>query len=320
MTTNTLLQTRPLGRTGLHVSPIALGTVALGLDYGIQTPMASSRPAAEEAIALIRAAAEAGVNLFDTAPGYATAEELVGAALAVHERCAIATKVTLPRAADGQEVGGMELRQALELSIDKSRRALRRDVLDIVQLHNPTVETFVRGEVAEIMLGARQAGKLRFLGASVYTEAEALAAIATDWVEVLQVAYNLLDQRMARRVFDAASEQGVAIITRSAFLKGALTEKAAWLPPELARLQQAVEQVSATLRVSWQELPQAALRFCLGEPRVASVLLGCATREELAQALTAIAAGPLPASAMDLTPGLALEDATMIDPRHWPIP
>ena len=67
---------RTLGRTGLEVSAFALGTVELGLDYGIQAPGHSGRPVREDAIRLVHYALDAGINLIDTARAYGNSEEL----------------------------------------------------------------------------------------------------------------------------------------------------------------------------------------------------------------------------------------------------
>ena len=69
---------RSLGRTGLRISALALGTVELGMDYGLRVPGAHGRPAAADAVRIIHAALDRGVNLIDTAPIYGAAEALLG--------------------------------------------------------------------------------------------------------------------------------------------------------------------------------------------------------------------------------------------------
>ena len=310
---------RSLGKTGLQVSAIALGTVSLGVDYGIEAPGEFGRPTEAEAIRLLQQAADADINLFDTAPTYGESERLIGKALGSRPECFISTKVSIPRDADGIPIHGAQLRRAVEDSLVNSLRTLRRDVLDIVQIHNVTVDVMDQGEMAQALLDALQRGKVRFLGASVYTEAEALAIVEAGCFDVLQVAYNLLDQRMARRVFPAAERAGVGIMVRSALLKGALTAKARWLPPELAELRQAAERAKDALAGSWQSLPEVALRFCLSSPQVATVLVGVRTVEELRQSLAAEGAGPLPKELLAQTSALALTDKRLLNPSYWPV-
>ena len=165
----------------------------------------------------------------------------------------------------------------------------------------------------------QQQGDIRYIGASVYTEEEAIVVIEAGCFQILQVAYNILDQRMARQVFPAAEEAGVGIIVRSAFLKGALTEKAQWLPIELAELKMGVVRAMRVLDISWQALPEFALRFCLSAPEVSTVLVGARTIPELEQALAAEVAGPLPEELLVKTKSLGLTDERLLNPTYWNI-
>lgn len=296
-----------------------MGTVALGLEYGIKMSNTSGRPSEPEAVELLHQAADAGINLFDTAPTYGESEQLLGKALKAHPQCYVATKVSLPTDKNGKTLSGNKLRAAVQCSLESSLRTLQRDALDIVQIHNATVEAIAQGEIFEGLLNAKQQGKVRFLGASVYGENAALAVIGSKQFDVLQVAYNLLDQRMAQRVFPAAERAGVGVIVRSVFLKGALTPRAEWLPAALAELRTAADRVRETFQASWQVLPEMALRFCLSTPQVATVLTGASTLNELTQALTAVEAGPLTQQLLARTPDLGLCDERLLNPSYWPI-
>jgi aryl-alcohol dehydrogenase-like predicted oxidoreductase len=297
-----VIEQRTLGRTGLRVSSIGFGTVSLGIEYGITAPGEFGRPADDEASALLREAFARGVSLYDTAPAYGESERLLGAALP--GQAIIATKVSI-----GADV---------EASLRRSHELLGRPQLDVVQIHNASVDTFRSSPLLVTLEEARDRGLVRFIGASVYSEDQALAAIESGRIDVLQVAYNLLDQRMASRVFPAASAAGVGVLVRSAFLKGALTDKAAHLPPALGELRAAVERVQTELGVDAAGLSQLAFRFCLSHPSVSAVLFGARTAAELAATLTFAEAGPLPADLLQRTSKLALTDDRLLNPARWP--
>ena len=309
---------RVLGRTGLRVSAIGVGTAALGMEYGIAPPEVSRRPGRSEALAVLRLAARAGINLFDTAPGYGESEELLGEALEEFPRCYIATKISV-RSLQGGRLPRSRIRSAVQHSLEKSLLRLRREVLDILQIHNATLDLLEDSEVLDALLATRQQGKVRFLGASVYTEAEALAAIEAGLLDVLQVPYNILDQTMAEQVFPSAQRAGIGIIVRSALLKGLLTCSAKYFPPELAPLRQAAEQARSALSASWNSLPAIALRFCISAPQGCATLVGVRSHEELKQAMGAWEAGPLPAELLSLTPSLAASDKQILNPSKWPM-
>jgi aryl-alcohol dehydrogenase-like predicted oxidoreductase len=314
-----LTERRLLGRTNLEVSALSLGTVELGTDYGIRQPGQPGRPDRAESIRLLEYAADRGINLFDTAPAYGDSEKLLGEALGRRNDCHFATKVSMLEK-EGKPLSGKPLRKAVSDSLEASLRTLRRDFIDIVQIHNATVETIERGEITEALLKARDAGKIRFLGASVYGEEAALAVIKAGDFDTIQLAYNLLDQRMAGEVFPAACEANIGVICRSALLKGALTERARWLPEELAPLREQVTRAVNSLAGSWEKLPQIALRFCLSSSHISTVLVGASSRQELDAAIEAAAAGPLSNKELEIASGLALADESLINPVNWPIP
>jgi aryl-alcohol dehydrogenase-like predicted oxidoreductase len=314
-----LTERRVLGRTNLKVSVLSLGTVELGMGYGIRKPGQPERPDRAEAVRLLQYAADRGINLFDTAPAYGESEKLIGEVLGRRQDIYLATKVT-ETGKNGKLLSGQALRKVVNASLEASLRALGRDCLDIVQIHNATVATIERGEIVEALLRARDVGKVRFLGASVYGEEAALAAIGTGVFDTLQLAYNLLDQRLAVKAFPAAYQSNTGIICRSALLKGALTERAKWLPEELAPLRGQVDKAMHTLAGSWRKLPQIALRFCLSSPYIGTVLVGAGNRRELDAALEAAAAGPLSDHSLELASGLAMSDERLINPVYWSIP
>lgn len=310
---------RRFGKTGLEVSALSLGTVSLGVDYGIDVPDDFGRPSEESAASLLRTAVKAGITLFDTAPAYGTSERLLGKTLGQYTEAHFASKITIPKDHQGNFLPAEEFRTDLLRSLQASTSALHRSSIDVVQIHNATVEMFADDSISRVLCDAKQQGLFRFLGASVYTEAEALAVIATGCFDVLQVPFSILDQRMASRVFPAASAAGIAVMCRSALLKGVLSPKAKWLPSEMEELKSQVVRVMEALDISWHELTEMALRFCLSFPQVSTVLIGARTGEELQEALHAAEAGPLPAGLISRVSDLSLNEERLWNPARWPL-
>ena len=301
-----------LGASGLRVSRVGVGTAAFGLEhYGIPTPGEEAVDTAM-AVATIRAAADGGINFFDTAPGYGPSEEILGEALARYPDCILATKVPVPDGAPAAEVARM-----VNASLDNSRRALRREVLDVVQNHNATLGVLGSGPLLDSLERARDDGKVRWLGASVYGAGTALAAIRTGKIQVLQLAVSVLDQRMCSQVIPEAERRGVGVLTRSALLKGALTKRARWLPGSLRLVAEASARVVAGLKTSWEELPTMAVRFCLSLQAARTVIVGVRSAAELQECLKAEAAGPLPPNLLDIAHSLALNDEQLLNPSFW---
>ncbi|MDP8237691.1 MAG: aldo/keto reductase [Candidatus Hatepunaea meridiana] len=316
---NQSLQKRLLGRTGFKVSPIGLGTVALGVKYGIEALQGVGIPVEDKAIDLIRHAVSRGVNLLDTAPGYGESERRIGRALDGNEDVIVATKVSIPVSNDGRLADRNELRKSIFDSIDNSRRMLRRDKLDLVQIHNATIDMMKSKVITDCLSEARDMGTVQSFGASVYGTEAALAAIDNGSFDMIQVAYNLLDRKMETDVFPRALEKNIGILVRSAFLKGALTDKVLDLPDSLVELKNIVIKLKENRALSWEQLPTLALRFCLTHPVVSAVLVGARSVQEIEQAIQAAKLGPLIQDELDELEQYAIDDERLTNPSYWPV-
>lgn len=293
---------RSLGNTGWLVSPVALGTVELGMDYGFAGSAHYRRPDRAEAVRLVRTAVDLGVNLIDTARAYGEAEDIVGEALAgVSNTVFVATKF---HATEGA---------AIRESVERSLRLLRRDVIDVLQIHNGTAELLARDEIFECLDRLAREGKIRFAGCSVYGESNGLLALDHAELRTLQVPLNLLDQKMARRVIPRAQQCGTGVMVRSVFLRGVLTARAGETPARLAPLRDAAMRIGEPV----ERLAEIALRYALSVEGVSSVLVGVRTVEELEENIRAASAGPLPREFMDHAEAFAVDDEELTNPGNW---
>lgn len=316
------MEYRRLGRTGLQVSALALGTVELGLDYGIAVPGEFGRPAEDAAIRLVHAAIDRGINLIDTARAYGESEAVLGRALrGRRDKVVLATKVRTQRD-DGSTPGEAELRQLMQQSLDTSLGLLQTDYVDIWQIHNVNATLLDRGAaVAEVFAAARQSGKVRAVGGSTYGADLPLRALESDLFDMLQVTYSVLDQRLADRVLPAAAARDVGVVVRSILLKGALTARGDYLPDHLAALRDRSHQFRALVAESGLAASpaQAAIAFGLANPQIHSVLVGMRAEHELDEALAA-ASLRLPDGLLDRLRALRLDDADLLNPSTWGIP
>lgn len=157
--TTTAMPQRALGRTGEKLSLLGFGGI-LVMDEEQET-----------ADAMVARAVDHGINYFDVAPSYGNAEQILGPALApFRQRCFLACKTTQRKATDARR------------ELENSLRTMRSDHFDLYQLHALTtleeVETaFGPGGAMEVLIKAREEGKVRFLGFSAHSESAALAAM-----------------------------------------------------------------------------------------------------------------------------------------------
>jgi len=309
------LEYRQLGDTGLCVSRIALGTVELGMDYGFRGLDRYQRPDPSAAIKIVHRALDLGINLIDTARAYGTSEALIGKALS--ERPAnvvVASKVAVPEDTPAEP---NRLREAISSSIEASLRSLQIETIDLMQIHNFALSTPKSDGVWRALEDARQAGKIRFLGASCYGEEAPLTALNDDHINTLQVPFNVLDRRVLPRVFPGAVRRSVGILTRSAFLRGVLTIHVNSVPEQLAPVRQAALRVLAVAREAGQSISETALRFCLSFDEVSSVIVGVRSVRELESNVADGDKGALATEVIEQLRQVTVLDDSLLDPINW---
>jgi aryl-alcohol dehydrogenase-like predicted oxidoreductase len=310
------MEFRSLGRTGLKVSEIGLGTVELGLDYGIAEARAPLKPSKDDAARVLNQALDSGINFIDTARVYGVSEEIIGWALnSRRKEYILASKVT--GGADAIGADGTP-RAHVTSSVQQSLQALRTDVIDLMQIHSVSASDLRRGELTDILQEFQKAGSIRFLGATTYGEEAALAALEDGRFDCIQVAYNVLDREPEARVLPLAQSKNVAAVVRSVLLKGALTHRYHYLPSGLEELKSVVEKLLAIAATESETLPEIAYRFVLAQPAVSTALVGTSSVDELKAALEYCTRGPLSSQCQAAVRGVVVKNRKQLNPGNWP--
>jgi aryl-alcohol dehydrogenase-like predicted oxidoreductase len=287
-----------LGRTGLRVGVAGLGAGGhsrLGLATG---------GTETQAIALIHAALDRGVNLIDTASVYDT-EAVVGKAIAGRRAgVVLATKSSAVR--NGAILSAAAVRDSLEASL----RALGTDHIDIFQLHAvpPAQYVAVRDRLGPVLLRAREQGKIGHLGITETApndlEHRMLARAIPDGMwDTAMVAFHMMHQNAREAVFPLSRAHGVGtllmfavrgIFARPAQLAATLRELAAagQIPAEVAAADPPLGFLLHPAGAA--SLTDAAYRFVRHEPGVDVVLFGTGSIAHLEANLRSILAPPLP--------------------------
>lgn len=306
---------RTLGRTGMRVSALALGTVELGVDYGIRVPGHYGRPPLEDAIALVHAALDAGINFIDTARAYGESERVLGQAL--HDRRDAVVLATKARPVQVSQ--DTELRKTLLADLETSLRELQTDWIDLWQIHNLDEALLAQvDELSALFDEVRRTGKVRWIGASTYGTTLPKQAIQTGLFDVLQITYSVLDQRLADDVFALAQAQKVGLVVRSVLLQGVLTERGDYLPAHLEILRQRSQAFRTLVAKSALALTpaQIAIAFGIAPDAISAVLLGVRTQVELRENLEALHT-QLPSALTEQLYTLRLDDDALLNPATW---
>ena len=288
---------RTLGRTGIKVTPFALGAMMFG---------AGGNPDHDDSIRIIRKALDAGINFVDTADVYSQgeSEEIVGKALKGRRGdVVLATKAGLPMGDDPNQRGAS--RRWLMTEVENSLRRLQTDYIDLYQVHRPDPGTGIE-ETLLALSDLVHAGKVREIGSSAMPASDIVAA---QWAaerrglerfRTEQPSYSILSRGIEREVLPVAQRYGMGVLVWSPLAKGMLTgrirkgqqtdlRRAARLTSfsDESRLD-AVEQIVSLAEKAGLPMTHLAMAFAIAHPGVTSALIGPRTMEQLDDLLAGI--------------------------------
>jgi aryl-alcohol dehydrogenase-like predicted oxidoreductase len=293
---------RPLGRTGVQVSKLCLGTMMFG---------AWGNSDHDDSIRIIHRALDAGVNFVDTADVYSAgeSEEIVGKALkGRRDDVVLATKVSVPMDDDPNHRGNS--RRWIITEVESSLRRLGTDRIDLYQMHRPDPDTDI-DETLGALTDLVQQGKVRYIGSSSFSGAEIVDAqwVARDRrlerLRTEQPPYSLLTRSIELDVLPTAQRYGMGTLTYSplggGWLSGSWTAESAPTSPARQRLVarfdmslpenqrklEAVQQLAQVAEDAGLSMIELAIAFVVGHPGVTSAIIGPRTMEQLESQLPA---------------------------------
>jgi len=288
------METRTFGNTDIQVTPVGLGTWAIGGWMWGGTDEAQS-------VDTIHRAIDKGIGLIDTAPvyGFGRSEEIVGKALADGRRdqVALATKVALNWNDDRDKVWRDATASRIEREVEDSLKRLQTDRIDIYQVHWPDSKTPME-ETARALENLYQAGKIRAIGVSNFTPSQMDELQKTVPLHSLQPPYNLFEREIEQEVLPYCRENDIATITYGGLCRGLLTgkmrEDTQFTGDDLRKNDpkfqgdryrqylKAVAELDAFARERYQKNVLAlALRWLVDQPGVTTALWGARRPEQL---------------------------------------
>jgi aryl-alcohol dehydrogenase-like predicted oxidoreductase len=273
---------------GRRLSVLTLGTVQLGLPYGIANK--TGQPSYRQAVDIVAAAVEGGVSCLDTAAVYGSSEEVLGRAMAelgIADRVVVVTKVT-QMAAEG--ISPRQADAIVEASVTQSLKNLKLDRIPICLFH-------LEGNFllyAESLQRMKDKGLVEHIGSSVNFPDPAMRIIATGKAAAIQMPTSALDQRFIRGgACSLAAEKGVALFARSIYLQGLLLMNEEEILPELAPVIPVRRALQALAREAGIGLAELAVRYMLSLAAFTSVVVGVDTVEQMRENTAVFARGPL---------------------------
>lgn len=283
------IEKRTLGRTGLEVTALGYGAMEVR-----GSRIWGGRPVTDQqAETILNAVLDAGINFIDTANDYGRSEAFIGRFISGRRsEYYLATKcgcTVVHKDENTDETPHVWTRENLFRGLHESLTRMKTDYVDIMQLHNPSVEQCEEGGLVAALQEMKQQGKVRWIGCS-----STLPHITTyiQWgvFDAFQIPYSGLE-RAHENVISQAARSGAGVIDRGGVARGepgvGLGNKDRWSKFEAGKLDE--------LREPGESRSAFLLRFLLSHPDIHTTIVGTLIPEHLHENIAAAARGPLPA-------------------------
>lgn len=295
-------------------SRLVLGTTQLGMRYGLNNVI--GQPTKEQAFEILDTAFAEGINTFDTAFAYGSAEDILGDWI---ESRALARKVFVVSKMKPHVLNdysdGTKAADVVDMEIRKSLKRLRLQKLDGYLLHTPSYVYLAH--VVDGLRKAKEKGLISNIGVSVYDEEEALQA-AELGVDYVQIPSNVLDQRMDKTNFwNIARENDVTVFARSPFLQGLLVMEPSEIPAHLSHARAYVEKFREIARQNSLSPSKAALLFSFVRSRAHHIVFGAETTAQITENITAVEGAKEEPWMRDVEESFKNIERAVVNPSLW---
>lgn len=264
---------------GLDISVLSLGTVQLGLNYGINN--ATGKPSQEVSNAILNCALAKGINCLDTAGAYGDSEVVIGnwlKTVSIEKRPFIVTK------AAGLETGSLEIvRNDLQKRVAASKARLGIEQLDMLMLHH--FDDFLKAPdtVLQVMQELKANGDVKFIGTSAYSYHD-YGVITSAGFDATQIPLNLFDWgQIENGGLKKLEQSGMMVFVRSVYLQGLVFQDPENMDPRMEFARETIRKFRG-LCDKYRLTPAClALSYVLSVPGITSLVLGSETVRQVEQ-------------------------------------
>ena len=286
----------------MQVTRLILGTVQLGMNYGINN--STGQPSKDQAFEILSYAYSSGIRALDTAYAYGNSHEVIEKYFKTHphESFKIFTKF------QGKE--GLQLANYIE----KTSNQLEENIYccsyhSFSELNNLQISSQLKKLKAE--------GKIKKIGVSVYTNDEIREAAKYDFIDIIQLPFNLLDNWGRRgQEITFAKEHGKTIHIRSIFLQGLFYMDPSSLTENLKSMSSPISALKKIARDTHLNLNQLAIRYALSFKDIDQILIGVETLKQLKDNIEATTE-LLPDEIIKKISLIEVPEPKLLDPRNW---
>jgi aryl-alcohol dehydrogenase-like predicted oxidoreductase len=281
------LPTAVLGRTGLKVTRLGFGAMEIR-----DSRIWGGRPVTEDqAKTILNTVLDSGINFIDTANDYGRSEEFIGKFISKRRsEYYLATKcgcTVVHRDETTDDTPHVWTRENLFRGLNESLTRMKTDYVDIMQLHNPSVEECEKGDLVNVLKEMRQQGKVRWISIST-TLPHLPTYIKLGVFDTFQIPYSALERDHEDWITQAA-EAGIGIIIRGGVARGepgvGLGSADRWARYDQAKLDDLIQP--------GENRTTFLLRYTLSHPHADTIIVGTLYPEHLQENIQAVSRGPL---------------------------
>mgnify|MGYP006290295273 CR=1 FL=1 len=259
-------------RYSMNDKKLCLGTVQLGLDYGINN--SKGQPDKKKAFEILKKAIDFGIEYFDTAPVYGNAQEILGDFFRLGidvQKLRVISK--LPTGLVKSDTGYDEAVQLIEGQIDRTIEELGVSVLDGYLIHNEN--DLYNKNIEEALLECKKNKLVMNLGVSVYCPQKAIDAANTDFIDYIHVPFNIFDRRLVNNnFFNIAKENGKRVFARSVLLQGLMMMKKSQIPDHLKNIEKHLKKLDDIIKRNGFSRLESAFLYPLMHSGIDFVVFG----------------------------------------------
>ncbi|MDL2217460.1 aldo/keto reductase [Christensenellaceae bacterium OttesenSCG-928-M15] len=285
---------------GKTLSKMTLGTVQLGLHYGIAN--SEGKPSREKSFKILRSALEAGVTSLDTASGYGDSELVLGDFFASQWKGELPVLTTKCKLNAPNDAPAAQVEKEIIESVEASLTRLHVKSVDYLLLHQASdMARFSSNVVSETLQGLVKKGMVKTLGVSVYYAEEIERMLHYDCYRAVQLPMGVLDQRIVHSgVLKRLKSSGVDVFVRSVFLQGICFLEPEKMDEELfACAAKPVKTLRSLAERANMSVAQFAVSFIRDLPGVTSLVLGADNPAQVAEDAALLDGPAIPQALLD---------------------
>jgi aryl-alcohol dehydrogenase-like predicted oxidoreductase len=289
-----------------NVNKLILGTVQLGINYGINNTM--GKITSKNSKLILSEAYQNGIHILDTAEAYGNAHQVIGDFHRQNNKLKfkIITKFS-----------AQENLQKAEIKILQYLKDLNVDQLEGLMFHSYKAYNDKKVLLPEIE-SLQKTNIIKYIGVSVYTNQEFENVINDDRINLIQLPFNLIDNISVRgQLLEKAKRKGKIIHTRSVFLQGLFFKDPLSMHPVIDALQPQLKKIHNLANDYQLSIEALALNYCLQQPNIDQVIIGIDSLKQLKSNL-AIAGINIPSKIITDIDKIKTKDLSLLNPSLWP--